>query len=473
MRKAVLAVCGNLEALRECRLAFGEAMWSALFNGGRTELDVEDFFMVRQEGGLPRQSANGLLHSWTLRSSARRKVPRSSRCVAARATFGCSDQFFFFFFFLPLGQTNNLMLLAGEAVLSRESEVELMQSGNRQLGSLFLTTYRLVFVPAKRGSRVYSVPLGCIAQLDVSYNVLRVLCKYFRLLEFCWTLWPGSAGAPDLSVSAYMWGAASVTSSTAVVVSPVQGFRQAVCDQMATPFCLVSAFHATSSPRQQQHQQHLGVQLYSGIGQEMRRLGVPTNEWRISTANEHYTLCSTYPRTLCVPAGVTDEQLRVVASFRSSARIPALCWYSSVTGAALLRCAQPLAGLLRASCAEDQALVECARRNASVVFLVDARPKMSAYANQAKGAGTENPANYPNSRLVFLGIENIHTVRVAHKALFDLVMGQCLSGESSTGWYAGIEKTGWMDHVHSVVRGAAKVAEMMSIGKSSVVLHCR
>ncbi len=137
-----------------------------------------------------------------------------------------------------------------------------------------------------------------------------------------------------------------------------------------------------------------------------------------------------------------------------------------------MRCSQPLTGLLRASCLEDQNLVECARRSGTI-FLVDARPKMSAYANQAKGAGTENPANYPNSKLVFLGIENIHTVRVSHKALFDHVLGQCLSGESSTGWFAGFEKTGWMEHVLSVVRGACKVADMLSSGKASVVLHCR
>jgi hypothetical protein len=348
-----------------------------------------------------------------------------------------------------------------------------MQSGNRQMGVLFLTNYRLVFVPSKRNGRVQSVPLGCIAQLDVSYNVLRVLCKYFRLLEFCWPTCMGTSVAADVSVSSYMWGAASISSSVAAFATPVQTFRQSVCDQMATPFCLVAAFNAANSPRQQlPHVSHQNAQLYAGIGQEMRRLNVPTSEWRISNANESYALCSTYPRYLCVPAGVTDEQLRAVASFRSSARLPALCWYSAASGAALLRCAQPLAGLLRASCAEDQLLVECARRNAGVIYLVDARPKMSAYANQAKGAGTENPANYPNSRLVFLGIENIHTVRVAHKALFDLVMGQCLSAESPPGWYAGIEKTQWMEHVHSVVRGAARVAEMLMTGKSSVVLHC-
>jgi hypothetical protein len=149
------------------------------------------------------------------------------------------------------------------------------------------------------------------------------------------------------------------------------------------------------------------------------------------------------------------------------------CFRYGLNGSAMLRCSQPLTGLLRASCVEDQNLVECSRRGGTVYF-VDARPKMSAYANQAKGAGTENPANYSNSKLVFLGIENIHAVRLAHKALFDHVLGQCLSGESSTGWYAGIEKTCWMEHVLSVVRGGCKVAEMLqSNEKTTIVLHCR
>jgi myotubularin-related protein 1/2 len=224
--------------------------------------------------------------------------------------------------------------------------------------------------------------------------------------------------------------------------------------------------------------------IYSGIEQEAARLNVPSDLWRFSDANEDYGLCSTYPRSICVPAKISDDQLRNVANFRSNGRLPALCWYNVVTGASIVRCAQPLVGLLRASCPDDIAFVDAVRlsnshlnerqqnaRSNSLIYLVDARPKISAYANQAKGAGTENPANYPNSRQVFLGIENIHAVRVSHKALFDLLLGQCLSGESSSGWYAGIEKTGWMEHIQSVVKGACKVVEMMS-NKASVVIHC-
>lgn len=201
--------------------------------------------------------------------------------------------------------------------------MDLLQAGNRQTGTVYLTNYRLVFVPSKRNAKVASVPLGCIAQLDVHFNVLRILCKYFRLLELCWAISP----PPDVSVSSYMWGAASVSSSVmgggggGAGGSPLVAFRQAICDQLATPFCFalyMSDVQATPLPGPQS--------VYVGISQEVRRLGVPSSEWRVSTANEQYMLCSSYPKSICVPAGVTDEELRVIASFRSHARVPALCW---------------------------------------------------------------------------------------------------------------------------------------------------
>lgn len=201
------------------------------------------------------------------------------------------------------------------SVVCKEADVDLLQAGNRQTGAVYLTNYRLVFVPSKRNGKVSSVPLGCIAQLDVHFNVLRVLCKYFRLLELCWAINP----PPDVSVSSYMWGGASVSSSV-LGGSPLMAFRQAICDQLATPFCLVGAFQAEQSPASSH------PVLYTGIAQELRRLNVPASEWRISSANEQYLLCSSYPRFICVPASVTDDELRVVATFRSHARVPALCW---------------------------------------------------------------------------------------------------------------------------------------------------
>ncbi len=102
-----------------------------------------------------------------------------------------------------------------------------------------------------------------------------------------------------------------------------------------------------------------------------------------------------------------------------------------------------MTGMMRASSAEDEQLLDCVAglSPGGVLHIVDARSKVAAYANSAKGKGTEVMGNYGRCRLQFLSIENIHAVRASHKALFDLVVGQCLSGQASTGWYAGIERT--------------------------------
>jgi hypothetical protein len=58
-------------------------------------------------------------------------------------------------------------------------------------------------------------------------------------------------------------------------------------------------------------------------------------------------------------------------------------------------------------------------RNTAPHLIIDARPLTNAIAQTAMGAGTENESNYPGSKLVFLGIENIHVVRDSFNKLYD------------------------------------------------------
>ena len=57
------------------------------------------------------------------------------------------------------------------------------------------------------------------------------------------------------------------------------------------------------------------VSLPQGVGSE----GCP---WRITTANQEFALCETYPRVLGVPSHCSDEEIRAVARFRSKGRLP-------------------------------------------------------------------------------------------------------------------------------------------------------
>lgn len=67
--------------------------------------------------------------------------------------------------------------------------------------------------------------------------------------------------------------------------------------------------------------------------------------WKITKINENYEECESYPAIWAVPTQVTDEEIRVVASFRSRGRIPVLSWIHSESQATITRCSQPLVGV--------------------------------------------------------------------------------------------------------------------------------
>lgn len=67
--------------------------------------------------------------------------------------------------------------------------------------------------------------------------------------------------------------------------------------------------------------------------------------WKISKINENYEVCDSYPAVWAVPAQVNDEDIRVVAGFRSRGRIPVLSWIHPESQATITRCSQPLVGV--------------------------------------------------------------------------------------------------------------------------------
>ena len=155
-----------------------------------------------------------------------------------------------------------------------------------------------------------------------------------------------------------------------------------------------------------------------------------------------YKLCNTY-RLLIVPAACTDPDLYRVAAFRSGERLPTLSWGDVDTGATLWRASQPKAGVsgssefdekfldfLAKSCVGMPAAPPPTRRGPGypLLFIVDCRPRASAIANRAAGAGYETQTNYPNTRLEFYNIGNIHVMRDSLKSLCGLVLSPVAAG---------------------------------------------
>jgi hypothetical protein len=125
----------------------------------------------------------------------------------------------------------------------------------------------------------------------------------------------------------------------------------------------------------------------------------------------------------------------------------------------------------------------------SLVF-VDARPKANAMGNQVSvGGGFETPQDYISApgaaahgiqycSLVFAGIENIHAVSASHQQIIDMVKELTAYSQLPSymcplwpGIVDRIARTGWMQHVSTILFHASRITTLLN--KSvSVLVHC-
>lgn len=349
-----------------------------------------------------------------------------------------------------------LGLHAGELVAGRYAQVRHRRfsappGAAAEAGELLLTNFRLLFLPeGTDAGRVNhcllqcssSVPLACIgkaeqqAQGDGRCTVV-LHCKDSRTVAF-------EFGGPlDGRLSGFFER----------LQFPLFSFYiLAYLDDAAPPAAAAAGGIEPADPR------------VPGRG---------LDAWRETDANTGYALCATYPSRLVVPAATTDEQLAAVAQFRSKARLPVLSWVHPDTEAALLRCAQPLAGITGARCADDELLVRQIREacpRAKHLYILDCRPRVNALGQSLLGAGYENMTGYPDCSLDFLGIENIHTLRSA-LARLEQALAQDPTTMTRATLTAAVEASGWYQQIQAILSGARRVVDTLDAG-DAVLCHC-
>jgi len=206
------------------------------------------------------------------------------------------------------------------------------------------------------------------------------------------------------------------------------------------------------------------------LSAEFSRQGVPSQHWNLCTLNSEHKLCPTYPSQLMVPALAKQSVVQGCAQFRSKGRLPVLTYYHSSTGAALLRCSQPLSGINGRS-PEDEEYINCilnSNPGSEYLYIVDTRPKINAMYNRAAGKGYEAEAFYPNTKFVFKGIENIHVMRDSLAKVVDTCETK---SENMELFLQGLEQSGWLKHVKSGIQASVFIAEALLSG-ISVIVHC-
>ena len=317
-------------------------------------------------------------------------------------------------------------------------------------GTLTITNYRLYFRPQQKEHPVIlDIPLGFISRVDKvggartpgdNYG-LEIFCKDMRNLRFALSK---NDGHPRKDIFE------SLTINSFPISHNSQLFSYIFSEKYSTN----------------------GWNVYDA-GKELRRLGLPNESWAISKINEKYQMCDTYPAVLGLPQVTNNEvqELQEVAKFRSKGRIPVLSWLHPESLASITRCSQPMVGLAGKTCHADEKLIQNimdANAQSHRIYIYDARPKVNAVANMAKGGGYESEDNYQNAEFFFLDIHNIHVMRESLRKVKDM----CFPVIEDQRWLSNLESTNWLLHIKQILAGAVKVADKVSVHRTSVVVHC-
>ncbi|CAH8551390.1 unnamed protein product [Schistosoma haematobium] len=210
---------------------------------------------------------------------------------------------------------------------------------------------------------------------------------------------------------------------------------------------------------------------------EFRRMNFDKT-WKITDINNEFKICSTYPRHHIVPRSISDNDIINMASFRSHNRFLTVVWRSQVTGAVLLRCAQPCVGLMCSRNEYDEKFLRtvlacCPKKPVSDpnkdthrLMIVDARSRSSAQFNRIRGGGFEYPEYYDQAEVVFMDLPNLHTVRSNFESLTNLFAGKCPN------WFSSLEKSSWLNNIGQLLKTATEIAIALEENARPVMVHC-
>lgn len=242
---------------------------------------------------------------------------------------------------------------------------------------------------------------------------------------------------------------------------------------------------------------------------EAERMGFDLQSvWKISKVNENYELCPSYPKHIIVPTSISDENLKVLAYFRYSKRIPAVVWRHRLNGCVIARSSQPKMGIFGWRDEDDEKLIQavsdacmsdpgeemkingkeesyslksdvdsdlsifCGQGDQNKyahrkLLIIDARSYAAAMTNRAKGGGYECNVYYPNCEIQYMGLANIHTIRGS----FTSVRTLCASPDDQC-WLTSLDNTKWLHHISGLIRAALVVVNAVDVEKRPVLVHC-
>ncbi|XP_003377589.1 putative O-sialoglycoprotein endopeptidase [Trichinella spiralis] len=359
-----------------------------------------------------------------------------------------------------------------------------------------LTNFR-IFVTASGNGSFYNIPLLCIESVDYRENAyVSIFCKDGRTAKV-------TLENNDFTLAWYR-----LLNSVAVPPAKLEdvfafAFYAWCLDEKKKP----SFASLQNKINNDQADDYFFFDSKEFVQQELNRMGFPKEHWRITEFNKNQEFCPTYPSYWIVPALVTDADIEGSCRFRALQRVPVTVWrwflfpvvviyynfYASACrhpkeGCVLVRCSQPESGILGWRSDSDETLLNMINSTASLkatpkdgapltpvetnkpvkpMLILDARSYTAAWANRAKGGGFEICEYYNKCDIQFLGLPNIHCIRVS----FQKFRSSIMEANEST-WFQNLETCQWIHNLCALMTSALRAVEALQVEKRSVLVHC-
>ncbi|KAJ8984581.1 hypothetical protein NQ317_006043 [Molorchus minor] len=104
--------------------------------------------------------------------------------------------------------------------------------------------------------------------------------------------------------------------------------------QLSQPTTIKELYCFSYTPPAEEIQRAVGWNFYD-LQSEYQRMGVPNDQWCLTTLNKQYELCDTYPKHLYVPCSASTTTLVGSSRFRSKGRLPVLSFCTRIRPASV------------------------------------------------------------------------------------------------------------------------------------------
>lgn len=203
-------------------------------------------------------------------------------------------------------------------------------------------------------------------------------------------------------------------------------------------------------------------------GEHYSQLKEMHGAWRLSTVNEDYSVCPTYPPAVIVPKSVDDDTLRRVARFRQGGRFPILCYYHQKNCTVIMRSGQPLIGANKRRCKEDEDLLQAVIQGSDKGYIIDTRSSQQAQQARMAGGGFESKSSYSRWKRLHRQMERGKPLQ---ESLIKLVEACGDASHNMDRWLSKLENSKWLSHVQTALSTAGLLAECVERDGHSVLVH--